>query len=270
VTGVHEVLRRATNCHDPQDRVEGSPILPAAQSIRSRYVWACEKIGLAVDAERSRRQRVFSLESELCAALKPAFDKAIGRSGTTRLIAQVQVGMVIPDFIAVWGANNGSKRLFRQISDYDAWILAELLKARLRPTTIARRLYSRAEKVQTRLTRLEAIGLVRRTPSGAYGVKRGAFPRGVRVVAVEVKLHRWRDAVRQANAYLSFANHAYVALPYRTIKSAVPKLRDACRQAGVGLLAVDHRHSEVVLRSPRHQPLSPKWVLLVAKTSPIM
>ena len=104
---------------------------------------------------------MFSLESELCSALKPAFDKALGRAGTTRLLAQVQVGMVIPDFVAVWGANNGSEHRSRQISDYDAWILAELLKARLRPTTIARRLYSRVEKVQKRLTRLAAIGLVK-------------------------------------------------------------------------------------------------------------
>lgn len=57
------------------------------------------------------------------------------------------------------------------------------------------------------------------------------------LVAVEMKLARWREAVRQAVAYQVWAPHAYVALPFpRALRAARHRARFEAE--GVGLLAV--------------------------------
>lgn len=57
------------------------------------------------------------------------------------------------------------------------------------------------------------------------------------LVAVEAKLARWRQAVRQAVAYQVWAARAYVALPF---PRAIRAVRDRPRfeAEGIGLLAV--------------------------------
>ena len=61
---------------------------------------------------------------------------------------------------------------------------------------------------------------------------------GADVVAVELKLRAWREAVRQATAYQLAADRAYVALPLRAAQRA-HRGRFAFEREGIGLLAVD-------------------------------
>ena len=61
---------------------------------------------------------------------------------------------------------------------------------------------------------------------------------GADVVAVELKLRAWREALRQATAYQLAADRAYVALPLRWAQEAHRK-RFAFEREGIGLLAVD-------------------------------
>ncbi|MEK6851999.1 MAG: hypothetical protein AABY30_05630 [Candidatus Thermoplasmatota archaeon] len=57
------------------------------------------------------------------------------------------------------------------------------------------------------------------------------------LVAVELKLARWREAIRQAVAYQVWAPRAYVALPFpRAIRTA--RHRSRFEAEGIGLLAV--------------------------------
>jgi hypothetical protein len=63
------------------------------------------------------------------------------------------------------------------------------------------------------------------------------------VVAIEAKLDDWRRAVTQARRYLTYADHAYVALP----AERVPRVAEpAFLSAGVGLIAVGETASYVV------------------------
>jgi len=59
-----------------------------------------------------------------------------------------------------------------------------------------------------------------------------------RIVAVEAKLSRWRDALAQATSYRTYADESYVALPVRQAMTAA-KSRDLFDAAGVGLLSTD-------------------------------
>ncbi len=58
------------------------------------------------------------------------------------------------------------------------------------------------------------------------------------VVAVELKLSAWREAIRQAMAYQLGADRAYVALPLDRAQRAY-RDRFEFEREGVGLLAVD-------------------------------
>ena len=57
------------------------------------------------------------------------------------------------------------------------------------------------------------------------------------VLAVELKVVRWRHALRQAIAYQVWATLAYVALPFPRAMAAC-RHRDGFEAEGVGLLAV--------------------------------
>lgn len=63
---------------------------------------------------------------------------------------------------------------------------------------------------------------------------------GPDVVAVELKLRAWREALRQATAYQLAADRAYVALPLDSAHAA-HRGRHAFEREGIGLLAVDPR-----------------------------
>ncbi len=57
------------------------------------------------------------------------------------------------------------------------------------------------------------------------------------LVAVELKVSAWREALRQAIAYQVWAPHSYVALPFpRALRAC--HARHRFEDAGVGLLAV--------------------------------
>jgi len=61
---------------------------------------------------------------------------------------------------------------------------------------------------------------------------------GPEVVAVELKLHAWREALRQATGYQLGADRAYVALPLARAQEA-HRDRFSFEREGIGLLAVD-------------------------------
>jgi len=61
---------------------------------------------------------------------------------------------------------------------------------------------------------------------------------GPDVIAVELKLRAWREALRQAMSYELGADRAFVALPLRGAQEA-HRGRFAFEREGVGLLAVD-------------------------------
>lgn len=64
--------------------------------------------------------------------------------------------------------------------------------------------------------------------------------RGSEVVAIELKLRDWREALRQATAYQVGADRSFVAMPLAAASRAY-RHRFRFESEGVGLLAVDDR-----------------------------
>jgi hypothetical protein len=95
---------------------------------------------------------------------------------------------------------------------------------------------------------LAAKGVVRFKRSGAVVLTLG-WLRSAKMVAIEAKLTRWRDALRQAREYRKYADRVFVALPESEARKARMAL-EAFTAAGVGLLGVDERLRPAI-RAPR-------------------
>lgn len=77
----------------------------------------------------------------------------------------------------------------------------------------------------------------------------------IRVVAFELKLTKWRTAIKQAFRYKSFSDYSFVVLPEKTAKIALAHL-DIFVQYGIGLISIEGMKCEVKYSPIRQQPFS--------------
>ena len=99
----------------------------------------------------------------------------------------------------------------------------------------------------------------------AWRLVPAAATAGMEIVAVEAKMTRWVDAVRQAATYLSFADRALVVLDGNQVVTT-DALLDAVHRAGVGLVLQHGRELREVVPAPQHTPpLTADRVLAVTK-----
>ena len=77
----------------------------------------------------------------------------------------------------------------------------------------------------------------------------GRWTQAFSVIAIEAKLTRWREALRQAAEYRRYADRSYVALP-RASGAAALEGREAFEAAGVGLLLVDGKGVTEEFKAP--------------------
>lgn len=109
------------------------------------------------------------------------------------------------------------------------------------------------ELVSEETARLIADRFVVRTPRGRLQKVNGWIPLQERLVAVELKLSRIDEAMRQAFNNLGFADESYVGLPIEVARrvAANPSRWSDYFDAGVGLLSVERSGCDVLL--PPHK-----------------
>src|SRR5213593_3004635 len=97
--------------------------------------------------------------------------------------------------------------------------------------------------------------------------------RGTSVTAIEMKMHRWAEALRQAIAYQLAADRVWVAMPLDAACRAY-RQRWTFQSEGVGLLAVDDqgrvRSPILALPSPRLLPFVREKVLERCRTDALL
>lgn len=118
------------------------------------------------------------------------------------------------------------------------------------------KLYRRLEdqvdrkRLEDELTRLQSAKFVVSPRKNAYQRLNGWMPLHRRIVAVELKLSRFTEALSQAASHLAFATESYVALPREL---ALRVLRDRrlsqLTAEGVGLIAISSESCEILLVS---------------------
>jgi hypothetical protein len=112
------------------------------------------------------------------------------------------------------------------------------------------------QEILDHLAKLELRRYVRKTRNNNYQRIDCWVPLQESLIAVELKLSRVQEAIRQARSYLSFADRAYVGLP----RSLAHRCANADRRrrfeaAGVGLLAIGNSEIEVVIEAPEREGL---------------
>ena len=194
----------------------------------------------------------FPLEADLVARFAPLVPNVFGSTGA-QYRREVELGARIADIVA-WAspevAGGDTLASLKRASVGDLAVLAHLLERPLSARTLAERTYASADAVDAKMRTLDRWGLVSRERS-AYAVGVWADRLPTEVVAVEAKLEDWRTAVSQASYYARFADAAWVLLPADT--SAARDARDACREAGVGLLLFDGATVVKPVRARRSQ-----------------
>jgi hypothetical protein len=212
---------------------------------------------------------LFAYENDLCAVLEGRLDGLLEGSSPeqhTRTLRQRPVGQVIPDFLYIRSDRPVQLNQSRGLNPLEASIVALLLPGKpLRAEAIARRLYSRAERVVPRLQALAKRGVVQTVEGGAFSLPSDFEWRSVHVVAVEAKLRRWKEAMEQATSYLKFANQSYVALP-STLVAANKDVAAAASAAQVGVIAVDENGAALAAEAPIQAASSAHWVWLMSRT----
>lgn len=206
----------------------------------------------------------YELEKDLVAALHQRSPAALNLSDRWYQIhPEVTVGQRVADLVLIHASAAPVSRPAR-VSYFEAAILAYLLaRGTATVDAIADELYSSPPSVESRAAKLARLGLVhfagaRLQPTGRH------LPEGVRIIAIEAKLIRWREAVEQAAGYRCFANHSYVAMPNATFDRS-GGIWSACQNAGVGALsAAPDGTIEVLIDAPDADPQSPEWVRLLS------
>lgn len=105
------------------------------------------------------------------------------------------------------------------------------------------------EATATRTFRnLEKKGALERTPSGGFRVNQNLAATRMEIVAVELKLRRWRAACNQGVSYLPFADRAYAVLDGNQLK-ITDEIHSTFQRSGVGLVLQFGYEFKVVIQS---------------------
>ena len=89
------------------------------------------------------------------------------------------------------------------------------------------------------LERMVDAGILVRGRGGRVALKTNYVEAG-RIIAIEAKLTKWREALNQATLYRRYADEAHVLLPAQKAHPAI-KARAEFTAAGVGLLIATHK-----------------------------
>ncbi len=183
----------------------------------------------------------------------------------TFLRREVPIGGRIPDLIYVRFLMVPDSRLWpRRLNfrhSYVLWLLRQ--QSQIRPETIADRSYEPIDKVMPVLRDLIRSGAVIKLETGTLALSEEMASITAEVIAVEAKLHRWREALTQAMTYSSFANRVFVAMDYRKTPSA-PEIIDQFLRNGIGLCAVAPKSLKWLVLPPLvNRPLGPEREYLI-------
>jgi hypothetical protein len=182
------------------------------------------------------------------------------------LLREVPVGAHatrFPDVVLIFSFEQPDTAQVR-LTYEDAILLAALLKQSATSAELREQFFADVASLEQRLGGLSGKNLVRRSADGRWEANRSVLPSGIRIVAIEAKLARWRQALEQAGQYSVFANESYIAMPGHL--ACGRQLLTTCASRGVGVIAVDQHGVRVVLEAESHAPQTPEWLRFVTRT----
>jgi len=179
----------------------------------------------------------FRLESEmlnpLVDCLPTVFQLHTGERA--KVLVEPTIGSVIPDVIfATWSGELPRCDTLNSVSRHVlAWLTSQKIASG--EVQLCEELFLSQQAAAAAVSSLKRIGAVAQRESGEVELCPHFDPSGVvTLIALEVKLKRWREALEQAAAYRTFADQAYVVLDGNQVKLTAT-MKAAFVSRGIGL-----------------------------------
>jgi len=212
--------------------------------------------GLTYHSNVSGEAASFRFECEmvkpLVSLLSTVFDLHEGQRA--RLLREQTIGSVIPDLLlGIW---SGELPRYEGLNTISRHILAWLSAQRIANSEEQLRedLLLSQHAADCAVSTLTRVGAISKRDSGEVEL-RPQFDGSclVRLIAIEMKLKRWREALAQAIEYRKFADEAYVVLDENQVRIN-NELRDAFLANGIGLFL---QSNGAVKREITAEPMTP-------------
>jgi hypothetical protein len=152
-----------------------------------------------------------------------------------RLLREQAVGPVIPDLLfGIWSGELPSYARLNAVSRHIlAWLSAR--KTAASQDQLCECLFLSHHASTSAISTLERIGALSKRASGELELcPQFDVPDNFRLIAIEMKLKRWREALAQAIQYRKFADEAYVVLDGNRVDIG-DQIRDTFATNGIGL-----------------------------------
>ncbi|SRR6266852_7717809 len=158
------------------------------------------------------------------------------RSGErTRVLREAAIGSVIPDvLIGLW---RGDLPPWGNLNSVSRHVLACLSAQKAVPSEeyLCENLLLSSDAAGTAVSTLKRIGAVVKRDSGEVAIQpEFDVLDSVKLIAIEIKLKRWREALEQAVMYRKFADEAHVVLDGNQVR-LTDEIRSAFTSSGIGL-----------------------------------
>jgi hypothetical protein len=152
-----------------------------------------------------------------------------------RLLREQPVGSVIPDLlIGIW---SGELPRYRGLNTVSRHILAWLSTKKMANSEEQLRedLLLSQHAADSAVSTLMRVGAISKRDSGEVDLSpEFDVSSSIRIIAIEMKLKRWREALAQAIEYRKFADEAYVVLDGHQVRMNI-EVREAFVANGIGL-----------------------------------
>ncbi len=171
-----------------------------------------------------------------------------------RLLREQAIGSVIPDLL--FGIWSGELPRYHGLNTVSRYILAWLSTQKMANSEEQLRevLLLSQHAADSAVATLKRVGAISRRDSGEVDLSPEFDVSGsVRIIAIEMKLKRWREALAQAVEYLKFADEAYVVLDGNQVRMNM-EVREAFVANGIGLFL---QRSGAIEREIPAEPIAP-------------
>lgn len=175
-----------------------------------------------------------------CDMLNPLIDSLPAvfrvRSGQRlRVLREPTIGSVVPDIlVGIWSGDLPRCGNLNSVSRHVlAWLSTQ--KVASGEQQLREELLISEHAAVTAMSALKRVGAIAKKASGEVELRPDFdVSHAVKLIAIEVKLRRWREALDQAIAYRDFADEAYVVLDGNQVRLDAG-IRVAFASNGIGL-----------------------------------
>lgn len=180
----------------------------------------------------------FRLEREMFGPVVAAIPDILGpvsAGWSMKVLREVAVGNVIPDLLVGTWYGQPSKFAFGNVARHILAFLQRDRECDIPKQRIEDELYLTPTAAEKGLSQLLRAGAVRTLDSGELRASTEFPAPSVKLIAIEMKMKRWREALAQGESYLVFADEAYVVLDGNQLTNSSELLREF-ELSPVGLL----------------------------------